>query len=206
MLLFSWQWLENKNLVYIYYLLLFNDKNRKVYKGIIFKQIMTDQRRLNVLVADDEPAIRNLLVSLISRIPNLDVRTAADGQEAYDRIKELTPDILCTDVMMPSMHGGQLLEKLALEGYKIPNFVITGTPITSEAALAAFYSRRMYSEEQARLLNLPFLQPTFDAQMQHMAEKDVDSDFGFNVLIKPKQVAKLLPRMKELQETIYGQK
>ena len=160
-------------------------------------------RPLSVLVADDEAAVRNMLVRTIAGVGNLDIIMASNGQEAYDKIKENKPDILCTDVIMPSMNGGELLAKLADEGYKIPNLVITGTPITPEAAQAVFYSGRLYTEDQASMLQLPPLQPTLQAQMEYMAAKGQNNDFGFNVLIKPKQVPNLITRVKSIQQLIY---
>ena len=166
---------------------------------------MAEQRKLSVLVTDDEESVRNILVRTLSKVPNLDISTATNGQEAYDKIRGHKPDILCTDVMMPSMNGGELLEKLAAESYKIPNFVITGTPITPEAARAAFYSCRLYTNEQAHILKLPPLQSTVNAQMEYMAAGEMqDNDFGFNVLVKPSQVARLMPRIRILKQLIYG--
>ncbi len=64
-----------------------------------------------VLVADDNPAGRELLRSAIE---SRDVRVieAADGEEALKLIHENVPDLILLDVQMPSLDGFGVLDAL----------------------------------------------------------------------------------------------
>ena len=58
----------------------------------------------SVLVVDDEPLTRNLL-RLMLEPAGYRVAGAGDGIEALEKAKELNPDIMILDVMMPAMDG-----------------------------------------------------------------------------------------------------
>ena len=57
-----------------------------------------------VLVADDEPMTAELLAYMLDH-RGFEVFSAYDGREALDRIRELRPDAVVLDVMMPYVHG-----------------------------------------------------------------------------------------------------
>lgn len=64
-----------------------------------------------VLVVDDEPAIRELVVALLED-EGYEVAAAANGAEALDILAQRRPDLLLTDVMMPVMDGRELVERV----------------------------------------------------------------------------------------------
>jgi len=70
---------------------------------------MTDQKR--VLVVDDEPDVL-LLCRVNLEFEGYDVSTAPDGQAGFDACRELLPDVVLLDVMMPKMDGWQVLEAI----------------------------------------------------------------------------------------------
>jgi chemotaxis protein histidine kinase CheA/ActR/RegA family two-component response regulator len=61
----------------------------------------------NVLVVDDSLSVRRAMQSLLSD-SGFDVRTARDGLEAVELIRERAPDILLVDLEMPRMNGLEL--------------------------------------------------------------------------------------------------
>ncbi|MFL6592358.1 MAG: chemotaxis response regulator protein-glutamate methylesterase [Luteimonas sp.] len=70
-------------------------------------------RPVRVLVVDDSPTMRGLLVELLSADPGVDVvGTAADPYIAREKIKRLAPDVLTLDVQMPRMDGLVFLSNL----------------------------------------------------------------------------------------------
>jgi DNA-binding response OmpR family regulator len=72
-----------------------------------------------IFVVEDDPDILSLLqVFLSSR--GYQIATATNGREALDRIRDVRPDVLITDVMMPEMNGYQLVHQLSTEVYDIP--------------------------------------------------------------------------------------
>jgi two-component system KDP operon response regulator KdpE len=63
--------------------------------------------RRNILVVDDEPQITRVLKTTLSS-QGYAIRTASDGDEALQVMKEWTPDLLITDLVMPHMNGLEL--------------------------------------------------------------------------------------------------
>jgi two-component system chemotaxis response regulator CheB len=68
---------------------------------------------VRVLIVDDSALIRQLLTTLLSADPEIDVvGTADDPYVARDRIKALNPDVITLDVEMPHMDGITFLRKI----------------------------------------------------------------------------------------------
>ena len=60
--------------------------------------------RPKVLIADDDETLRQLITETLPR-HRFEVYQAADGPETLDTVKNLRPDIVILDVMMPGMDG-----------------------------------------------------------------------------------------------------
>ena len=63
------------------------------------------------LVVDDDPAIREILVTNLEA-EGMDVRTADNGDDAGSLARELKPDLIVLDVMMPGRDGYAVLSDL----------------------------------------------------------------------------------------------
>lgn len=64
-----------------------------------------------VLVVDDEASISGA-VSYALRREGYTVETAADGQEALDRVDAFKPEVMVLDVMMPKLSGYEVCRRL----------------------------------------------------------------------------------------------
>lgn len=65
-----------------------------------------DGRRLRVLVAEDSPVARRLIVHILSSDPRLRViAEAANGDEAVELAASHSPDVILMDIVMPSTDG-----------------------------------------------------------------------------------------------------
>ena len=64
-----------------------------------------------VLVVDDEYASLEVLALLLTG-EGFQVLTAADGEEAWERLAEGPIDLLITDYKMPRMDGSELCERM----------------------------------------------------------------------------------------------
>ncbi|MCD6187145.1 MAG: response regulator [Desulfuromusa sp.] len=70
----------------------------------------------NILLVDDHPMLRKGLRLLINSEEGLSVvGEANDGQEAIDRVRELTPDIVVMDINMPNLNGIDATRKILAE-------------------------------------------------------------------------------------------
>src|SRR5437588_889580 len=96
-----------------------------------------------VLVADDEDNQRAGLAKMIQSW-GFTVETAADGQEALDKLNSTTFHVLVTDLMMPRMDGFELLKRLGTQGALPPTIVLTAfgnieTAVQTMHDLGAFW-------------------------------------------------------------------
>jgi two-component system chemotaxis response regulator CheY len=66
---------------------------------------------VNVLVADDDPAILRLLTHLLEQGGH-HVRTAADGNQCLQMILQDCPDVLITDWVMPGLDGLEICRRV----------------------------------------------------------------------------------------------
>ncbi|MFB9721737.1 response regulator transcription factor [Planobispora longispora] len=57
-----------------------------------------------VLVVDDDEVIRQLIAVNLT-LEGFQVETAFDGQNCLDRVRDVQPDVVTLDVMMPRMDG-----------------------------------------------------------------------------------------------------
>jgi CheY-like chemotaxis protein len=71
-------------------------------------------RTLTVLVIDDDPAFRDLVTRFLGK-GGFRVVTASDGNEGLIRARQLRPDVITLDVMMPGLDGWSLLAALKAE-------------------------------------------------------------------------------------------
>ena len=67
--------------------------------------------KLKVLMADDEPAILEIMAKKVE-MSGYDVVTAKDGQEAWEKIVLECPDIVLLDLTMPRKTGLEVLKEL----------------------------------------------------------------------------------------------
>jgi CheY-like chemotaxis protein len=67
-----------------------------------------------VLVVDDEVLLVELLRAALEE-EGYDVRTAPDGQAAWEAVAAARPDVVLTDVMMPRLDGWGLYRALQAE-------------------------------------------------------------------------------------------
>jgi len=80
--------------------------------------------KVRILVVDDDAGARSALTTLLGS-EGYQVDTAPDGHAALDRLVELPPDVIVTDLDMPVMNGMQLLAELRGRGQDVPVIVVT---------------------------------------------------------------------------------
>lgn len=69
---------------------------------------------IRVLLVDDHHIVRNGIKALIDGMEGIEViGEASDGQEALEKVKLLSPDVMLVDISMPIMNGIQTVEAVA---------------------------------------------------------------------------------------------
>ena len=81
--------------------------------------------RLRVLVADDHDDVREGIVRLLDPVFEI-VAVVSTGRELVDAAMALEPDVIVSDLMMPSLTGAEALMTLRAAGSTIP-FVLQTT-------------------------------------------------------------------------------
>jgi two-component system, OmpR family, response regulator len=84
-----------------------------------------------LLVVDDEPNIRELLATSL-RFAGFDVHSAADGAAALRMAREIEPDLLVLDVMLPDMDGFTVTRRLREKGQHTPVLFLTARDDTAD--------------------------------------------------------------------------
>lgn len=91
--------------------------------------------RLAALVADDDPAVRGLLASLLPA-DRFDVREVEDGVAAWEHLRAHGADVVLSDLQMPRMGGLELLRRVREHDDTVAFVVLTGAG-TMENAVEA---------------------------------------------------------------------
>ena len=73
-----------------------------------------ENNKIKLLLVEDERMLAEILADTLSD-RGFDVTLAADGEEALSLWRELRPDIVVSDVMMPKMDGFTLVKRMRAE-------------------------------------------------------------------------------------------
>lgn len=82
-----------------------------------------------VLIADDEPAIVDLLAQFLED-EGYEVECATDGLMALEMMRKSRPDLVIADVMMPKMDGFELLDELAANSEAVPVILMSAAVVS----------------------------------------------------------------------------
>ena len=77
-----------------------------------------------ILIADDEEGIRESFKLILE--DQYDLEFAANGAEALQKLKVLSPDILFLDIKMPKKHGMDTLKEAKKMKPALPVVMVTG--------------------------------------------------------------------------------
>lgn len=110
----------------------------------------SDGKRVSILVAEDNTALRDYLRSALENRYN--VSTARNGEEAYCQAINEQPDLVLTDIVMPGMSGIELCRKIKensrtsaigvilLTAHNLQNYEVSGYRVGADAYVAKPFS------------------------------------------------------------------
>ncbi len=73
---------------------------------------MAEDKAIKVLVAEDNPSLRKVIVNIVRKLGYSDVAEAEDGQKAWAQLEKGGVGLLLTDWALPGMSGMDLLRKV----------------------------------------------------------------------------------------------
>jgi CheY-like chemotaxis protein len=91
-------------------------------------------RQLNVLVVDDDAAVRRFLCEVLQMDGHV-TKEAANGDDALRQLAESPTDLIITDLCMPEKEGIEMIRELRESGARTKIIAISG--ILGQPALAA---------------------------------------------------------------------
>jgi CheY-like chemotaxis protein len=93
-----------------------------------------------VLVVDDDPDIVDGLITVLESLP-IRLKTASDGRQCLDSIREEVPDLLILDLLMPRLDGWAVIKELRSSPRYAALSIVVLTTVIEDA------SRRRYELE-----------------------------------------------------------
>lgn len=136
-----------------------------------------------VLVVDDNPQMVELLqANLETGLSEVTVVTAADGQEALDKIALRQPDLILLDIMMPRMSGFEACRRIKADPATrtIPVIMVTaldeqtdierGVEVGADDYLVKPINKVELISRVKTLLRLRYLQNELERSMTYIEE------------------------------------
>jgi DNA-binding NarL/FixJ family response regulator len=145
---------------------------------------------LRVVVADDQASVREGLAALLGLLPDIEVvATAANGEEAINRVGESHPDAILLDLRMPVLDGIEATRRLVREHPEVAIVVLTTYDDDTSVLAALQAGARSYL--------------TKDADRADIAQALRSAAIGLSVLgptVQATLVAAAAPRPDQLSE------
>jgi DNA-binding response OmpR family regulator len=92
-----------------------------------------------ILIVDDEPNIV-LALELLMKKEGFEVHTADDGEKALNAVRELRPDLVLLDIMMPKLDGYEVCQRIradeSLKNVRIMMLTAKGREVEKEKGMA----------------------------------------------------------------------
>lgn len=89
-----------------------------------------------ILICEDEKFLRDLYIQILTD-EGYEIKSASDGQEAFNAIHEGGYDLILLDILMPKLTGLDVLKKLQVEKPLKPNKkIIFLTNLGQDSAIA----------------------------------------------------------------------
>ena len=81
---------------------------------------------IRIVIAEDQALVLGALATLLGLESDINIiARVGDGAAALDAVRELTPDILLSDIEMPQMTGLDVAEAIAREGHGARVLIVT---------------------------------------------------------------------------------
>lgn len=86
---------------------------------------MTESTGLRILLVDDEGEFASTLAERLN-LRGFSASVALSGESALERINTETFDLILLDMMLPGMHGIEVLRRIRVHDSELPVILLTG--------------------------------------------------------------------------------
>jgi DNA-binding NarL/FixJ family response regulator len=81
---------------------------------------------IKIVIVDDHPVVREGIGAMLKREPDFKiVGEASNGQEAIEKARELSPDVMLMDLRMPEVDGVEAITRIKAEKPDIKFIILT---------------------------------------------------------------------------------
>jgi DNA-binding NtrC family response regulator len=171
---------------------------------------MKTEPRLRFLIVDDEQSIRRLCVT-VGQALGLDCAEAASAEAALESFDSLPPDLVVTDLRLPSLSGTDLLRKIKETSPRSEVAIMTGHGSIESAVEAMRLGAYDYIEKPFRVEKLRQLLQRMAEKVRLVAENQflrerVDAGENFYGMVgaspKIQDVLRMISRLKEARTPV----
>jgi DNA-binding NtrC family response regulator len=139
-----------------------------------------------ILVVDDDSSLRSVMKMQLEEA-GYQVSLASDGAEAYDRLREIRPQLVITDLKMPTS-GLELLRRIAAEDIQSTLIIVTafGTVETAVQAMKMgaydYVTKPLDFEELVLVVHRAMERQNLLEEVRHLRSA-LDQRYGFEGII-----------------------
>ena len=121
---------------------------------------------MRILVVDDMPLMRHVLINMLRQLDYKDIVEATDGQQALTILQNQLIDLVITDLHMPKMYGLNLLDAIRndTEHAQLPVLMVTCED-NSETV------KKIINAKVSGFIIKPFCMNVLSAQLIRLANK-----------------------------------
>lgn len=113
-----------------------------------------DRSKKVLLVDSDDEYRASMTTELQQQLSGIDIKQAANGQEALYVMERFTVDLLVTELNMPVMDGFELLNFLRQQNLRVPVMVITDSPLADIQDILRSLGYYMFHQKSAEKSSL----------------------------------------------------
>ena len=141
----------------------------------------------HLLIVEDEAALRTVVAERLSDA-GFDVAQATNGEEALQRLAEFAFDIVVTDLRLPGIDGGKVLEEAIARYPEIIGIVVTGFGTVKDAVdaikrgAADFITKPFQFDELLHVLNAALEQRRLKSENAYLRSQ-LEQRYRFDEII-----------------------
>ncbi|BBN83890.1 two-component system response regulator [Pseudoalteromonas sp. A25] len=121
---------------------------------------------MKILVVDDMPLMRHVMINMLRRLKYKDITEATDGAQALRLLKAHNFDLLITDLNMPRMSGKELIGNVRQDQKLTGLAIVVVTCDDNKQTIL-----NLISEKIDGMIVKPFTLNTLQKQLQYVANR-----------------------------------
>lgn len=159
----------------------------------------------SVLIVDDEVGTRESLRMILKN--DYEVLLAKNAEEAFQVVKEHTPDVILLDIILPDLDGLKVLERIKQKDPDIIIIMITATRTVKTAVEAMklgaydYVTKPFDTDELSLIIHRALSTQALEKEVKYLRE-EVDKGFSFEHIIgKSKAMNEIFKMVRQIADS-----